>query len=198
MNRVIPKVLRRIDRLAGVSVDETFLYSIQSGAVLPNLPFLDSASVQVSHSPPFEEMKKIGWITVQDVERRIRRGDVCYLVYVDGALAHYSWVQFKGTMNIVGEAVTKGLEEGQFCVYDCCTAGWAKGKKIYPSTILRIVSDYFTQGFSSALIYTTKYNIASQNGIRRAGFKQCTTLKALRFGRHYFAIPLSSNTPSRF
>jgi hypothetical protein len=196
MSSVVSKLLRRIDRLAGVSVDETFLYSIQSGAALPILPLLDGASIQVSDSPPFEEMKKIGWITAQDVERRIRRGDVCYLVYVDGALAHYSWVQFKGTVNIIGNAVTAGLEKGQFCVYDCCTAGWAKGKKIYPSTISRVVSDYFTRGFSSALIYTTKHNIASQNGIRRAGFKQCATLKALRFGRHYFAMPLSSNTPS--
>jgi hypothetical protein len=79
MSSVVSKLLRRIDRLAGVSVDETFLYSIQSGAALPILPLLDGASIQVSDSPPFEEMKKNGWITAQDVERRIRRGDVCYL-----------------------------------------------------------------------------------------------------------------------
>ncbi|MFI5115098.1 MAG: hypothetical protein ACHP8B_00225 [Terriglobales bacterium] len=189
MGSIVSKVLRRIDRLAGVSIEEAFLYSIRAGAARSSLPLPEGASVERSVSPPFEEMKKIGWITAQDVEQRIRRGDVCYLVYLDGALVHYSWVQFKGAMNILGKAVTAGLEEGEFCVYDCVTAGWARGKKIYPSTISRIVSIYLTQGFSSALIYTTKHNIASQNGIRRAGFRQCATLKALRFGGHYFAIP---------
>ena len=142
-------------------------------------------------------MKKFGWITAQNVEMRVRRGDLCYLVYVDGALAHYSWVQFKGTMEIISNAVTCDLKEGQFWVFDCCTAGWAKGRKIYPWTISRIVSDFFAQRLSTALIATSEHNIASQNGIRRAGFKQCATFKELRFGEHYFAMPLSSNTPSR-
>lgn len=185
------RVARRIDRFAGVSVEGAFLYSIQSGPELPGLPLPNGASIQVSDSPPFDEMKKFGWITAQNVELRAGRGDLCYLVYVDGALAHYSWVQFKGTMEIIGKTVTSDLKEGQFWVFDCCTAGWAKGRRIYPATISRIVSDYFAQGWSTALIATSERNLASQNGIRRAGFKQCATFKALRFGTHYFAMPLS-------
>jgi RimJ/RimL family protein N-acetyltransferase len=129
-----------------------------------------------------------GWFNVSDGLRRLHRGDLCYTVWVDGRLAHYSWVQRSGSHPLTEAGVSVPVGGGEFWIYHCWTAEWARGKGIYPATLKRIVSEHFEAGYRTALIYTTRENIASQKGILRAGFGLVATLRALRVGRHYFRI----------
>ena len=130
----------------------------------------------------------IGPFDVNDGLERLRRGDRCYTVSIDGRLAHYSWVQRSGSHPITEAGVRVAVARGEFFIYHCRTVEWARGKGIYPATLVRIVNDYYEEGCSSAWIYTTRENIASQRGILRAGFNLVARLEAVRLGSHYFRV----------
>lgn len=134
------------------------------------------------------QLLEIGPFDRSDGLQRLKRGDLCYTVRVDGRLAHYSWVQRSGSHPITEAAETVPVESGEFWIYNCRTVDWAKGKRIYPATLERIINDHFAESYQTAWIYTTRENIASQKGILRAGFEQVATLSALRVGSRYFRL----------
>ncbi|MCC6344957.1 MAG: hypothetical protein IT166_22340 [Bryobacterales bacterium] len=130
----------------------------------------------------------IGPFDLSDGLRRMDRGDPCYTVCIDRRLAHYSWVQRSGAHPITEAGLTLPVEDGEFWIYNCQTADWARGKRIYPATLVRIMEDHFARGYNTAWIYTGKTNVASRKGILRAGFRHVATLRALRVGRFYFPL----------
>jgi RimJ/RimL family protein N-acetyltransferase len=134
------------------------------------------------------QLMDIGPFDVNDGLKRLHRGDGCYTVNIDGHLAHYSWVQRAGTHRIDEAGMSMPVESGEFWIYHCRTAESARGKGLYPATLERIVADHFADGYSTAWIYTTRENIASQKGILRAGFSLVATLSAVRIGNHYFPV----------
>jgi hypothetical protein len=109
-------------------------------------------------------------------------------VRIDGQLAHYSWVQRAGSHPITEAALSLPVARGEFWIYNCRTVDWARGKRIYPATLERIVWDHFAQSYHTGWIYTTRKNVSSQKGILRAGFQQVATLSALRVGSRYFRL----------
>jgi hypothetical protein len=102
---------------------------------------------------------------------------------VDGRPAHYSWVQRSANHPITEAGVSVPVGERHAWIYNCVTADWARGRRIYPATLQRIARDCFAEGDRTAWIYTSKQNVASQKGIRRAGFGLVATLDAFRVGR---------------
>ena len=134
------------------------------------------------------QLLEIGPFDISDGLQRLKRGDLCYTVHIDGRLTHYSWVQRFGSHPITEAAVSVPVESGELWIYDCRTADRAKGKRIYPATLERIINDHFAQGYRTVWIYTTRENIASQKGILRAGFGQVATLSALRVGSRYIRL----------
>ena len=135
-----------------------------------------------------DQLADLGWFDQREGLERLRRGDRCYTVFIDGRLAHYSWVQRSSSHPITEAGVSVPVDNGAFWIYHCQTAEWARGRGLYPSTLERIVRDCFSDGDCTAWIYTAKKNIASQKGILRAGFGLVTTLHALRVGSQYFAL----------
>jgi hypothetical protein len=131
---------------------------------------------------------EIGPFEVREGLERLRRGDQCYTVSLDGRLAHYSWVQRSGSHPMTEAGTSVPVARGEFWIYHCRTAEWARGRGIYPATLIRIVRDHFEAGYSTAWIYTTRENIASQKGILRAGFGLVAALDALRVGSHYYRL----------
>ena len=117
---------------------------------------------------------------------RLGRGDVCYLVFIDGRLAHYSWVQRQGLHTITEARATILVKPGDFWVYHCRTAENARGRGIYPGTLDYLIYDHFKGSFNQGWIYTSRSNLSSQKGILKANFSQVSTLSALRFGPRYF------------
>jgi hypothetical protein len=189
MFRFLRRVAARIDRQAGVSVRRTYLYRISK-------PEGWSGTAANDKSPRWEplspervgQLLDIGPFKVSDGLQRLHRGDRCYTVCVDGRLAHYSWAQRSGSHPITEAGVSVPVGSGEFWIYNCRTAEWARGRGIYPAILERIVNEHFEAGYCTAWIYTSRENIASQKGILRAGFGLVTTLRALRVGSHYYRI----------
>jgi RimJ/RimL family protein N-acetyltransferase len=190
MYSFLKRAAAKLNRHIGVSVRQTYLYRLSNADGW-------SAATACDESVKWElllsrsrvgQLKDIGWFEPNDFVQRLRRGDRCYVASIDGRLAHYSWVQRTGSHPITEAGVSTPVGNGAFWIYHCVTADWARGRRIYPATLERIVSDGFAEGDSTAWIYTSTQNIPSQKGIERAGFRKVATLKALRVGSHYFYI----------
>jgi len=134
-------------------------------------------------------LAEIGPFATKDGPLRFQRGDVCCVAFLSGRLAHYSWVQRSGMHPTTEAGLSVPIERGEFWIYHYRTAELARGKRLYPATLQRIVvTDHLAEGYSTAWIYTSRENIASQQAIWRAGFGLVATLSALRVGSHYFRM----------
>jgi hypothetical protein len=184
---LLRKIRGKLSQLIGIGREETLLYIRPSGAKLQDVAGDPGVSISVCSEIPIEQMAQFGWIKKVEVDRRIRRGDQCYVAHVDGRLAHYSWVQYSGYADIKSAGVVRPIPDGEFWIYDCCTAAWARGRKVYPAVLSRILRDYFEKGSNMAFIYTSRHNTSSQRGILRAGFNLHQVLGSIRIGRTYFA-----------
>lgn len=189
MRKLLKKAANRCNTLAGVSLARTFLYKVEKAN--EGLGGDPKTGPNVSWNVLAEEagaLSEIGFFEPKDGVVRFQRGDVCYLASLDGRRAHYSWVQRSGLHPITEAGVSVPVGNGALWIYHCRTAEWARGRRIYPATLRRIVNDHFAKGYSTAWIYTSKENIASQKGILQAGFGLVATLRALRVGSRYFRL----------
>ena len=115
----------------------------------------------------------------------LKRGDRCYVSRLDGQLAHHTWVQTTGLHPITEAGVELRVESGEFWIYHAHTAEWARGLRLYPTAIAKILCDHFRDGFQTAWVYTQDFNTISQRGIERNHFERVAILRALRCGRFY-------------
>jgi hypothetical protein len=127
-------------------------------------------------------------VDLEQCRTRLERGDSCYTVTVDGRLAHVSWVQSSGVHWLRDAGFSVNVQSGHFWIYHCITTPWARGRGLYPQTLVHICRDFAARGAKTAWIYTSKGNIASQKGISRAGFRQIADFPAIRFGDHYLRL----------
>ena len=121
-------------------------------------------------------------------DAKFRAGMKCYVARLDDMLVHYAWVQDSGLHVLKGTGRSRRVLEGELWILACFTAVWARGRRIYPTVLQRILHDYKANGFRTAWIYTEVKNTASQSGIRHAGFALDSRLRALAFRSD--AIPL--------
>lgn len=180
---LMQKISNRLDALVGIGVEATLFYEFVSGDPIPDVPVASGVTVHrvspegsatmLRHAPGKE--RKL-W------QERFRDGDLCYAVFLDSRLAHHSWVKRAGVQPVTEAARRYPVAPGEFWIYHCWTAVWARGKRIYPGVLARIIREHVDEGFTRARIYTTESNVASQHGIARAGFRWCNTLRAFRFG----------------
>lgn len=187
--RLFKRALAKLNHHLGVSVRQTYLYRLSNA---------DESPVAASTEPRVNwelltpagvgRLRELGAFDVNEGIERLERGDRCYTVSIDGRLAHYSWVQRSAMHPITEAGLSVPVREHELWIYHCVTAEWARGRRIYPATLQRIISDCFAEGDSTAWIYTSTDNRASQNGILRAGFGMVATLEALRLGSHYFHL----------
>lgn len=188
-SRFLKRAASKLNRHLGLGVRQTYLYRLSkpgawSAPVLPDprlkWDLLSRAQVgQLRDLGPFDENEGL---------QRLDRGDRCYTVSLDGRLAHYSWVQRAANHPITEAGTSVPVGNGEAWIYHCVTVDWARGRRIYPATLQRIVRDCFAEGDHTAWIYTSTQNIPSQKGILRAGFGLVATLKAVRVGSRYRPI----------
>ena len=170
----------------GVSRSRVYLYRGTKGTEASPIAAAPNVSWKLLVPGEAARLSDIGYFDVNDCGERFGRGDVCYTASVDGRLAHYSWVQRSGVHPIIEAGISATVQPREFWIYHCMTAAWARGQKLYPATLHRIMQEHFGNGYERAWIYTIRENIASQNGIVRAGFEKVSELPALRVGSRYF------------
>jgi hypothetical protein len=196
MHSSLKRVAAKLNRHLGVSVCRTDLYRLSNADARPAVTDSDgSVKWELLSRSRVGQLKDVGWFDSNEFVQRLRRGDRCYTASIDGRVAHYSWVQRSASHPITEAGVSGPAGNGAFWIYHCITADWAKGRRIYPATLERIVRDCFAEGDHTAWIYTAKRNVASQHGILRAGFTHVATLNSLRVGRHYFCIGRRDQSP---
>ena len=183
---LIERISSRLRRDAGISLERTYLYS--RSALAPT-PITVSSDVELRIAPirasEAHLLAALGPPDVAEWNLRFKRGDECFGAWVEGQLAHYSWVQLAGEHPISAAGVEVKVQDAEFWIYNCRTSDAHRGKRIYPRTLQHIALEYFRAGKRAGWIYTTFDNVASQHGIERAGFFKMRTLHALRLGRHY-------------
>jgi hypothetical protein len=185
---MLRRVAGVIDRRAGLSRQLTYLYKSAKPCGWTPAPSEPILTWTLLDPGCVDRLSEIGSFEVSAALERLRRGDQCYTVCLEGRLAHYSWVQRSGSHLIAEAGMSVAVTDGEFWIYDCRTADWALGRRIYPATLARIIGDHFLAGYSTAWIYTSRENIASQRGILRAGFKPAAILRSLRVGTRYFHL----------
>jgi len=196
MFSVLKRVAAKLNRHLGVSVWQTYLYRLSKADAGSAATACDEGvKWELLSRSRIGQLKEVGWFDSNEFVQRLRRGDRCYTASIDGRLAHYSWVQRSASHPITEAGVFGPAGNGAFWIYHCVTADWAKGRRIYPATLQRILRDCFAEGDSTAWIYTSKQNVPSQKGILRVGFNQVATLSSLRVGSHYFCIGGRDRSP---
>ena len=196
MDSFLKRVGAKLNRHLGVSVWQTNLYRLSNTD--PRSAATDndgSVKWELLSRSRVGQLKDVGWFDSNEFVQRLRRGDRCYTASIDGRVAHYSWVQRSASHPITEAGVSGPAGNGAFWIYHCVTADWAKGRGIYPATLERIVTDCFEEGDTTAWIYTSNRNVASQKGILRAGFSHVATLNSVRVGSHYFSIGRRDQSP---
>ena len=183
------KLAAGMNRRVGVGVSRTDLYR-RSKPDGWSAPAAGDAGIAWELLSPerVSRLLDIGPFDVSEGLERLRRGELCYTVWMDGRLAHYTWVQVSGSHLIERAGVSVPVLSGEFWPYNGRTAEWARRKGILRATLERIVNDHFGAGYSTALAYAASWNIASQKGMSRAGFAYVQTFTALRVGSHYFRL----------
>jgi hypothetical protein len=185
MPRLLERALRYGDRLIGVGVTHTFLYRLSRTDAIRAVPAAAELNWSLLTPAQLDRLSELGPFDRLAGAQRFARGDECHIVVADGRLAHYSWVQRSGFHRVTEAGISVPVEGGAFWIYHCATAEWARGRKIYPATLQRIVETHRVAGYDTAWIYTLNTNTASQHGISRAGFTLAEVLTALRIGQHF-------------
>jgi hypothetical protein len=131
-------------------------------------------------------------VDLVDDSTRLERGETCFIGWSDGRPAHFSWVQDRGVHEIRGTWRRDTIQHGDFWIYSCRTAGWARGRRLYPAALVAILRKYKSQTYRRALIYVAEENIASINGVERAGFVLTERIRSLAWRSSLLRFPGSS------
>jgi len=176
-------------RRVGIAIERTYLFK-RSAATVTRGELYDDLDLRIGLVPPadIDSLCALGADNRETWKLRLERGDECCGAWIGDDLVHYSWIQLEGKHAITSAAIEIPLRTGEFWIYNCRTSETHRGRRIYPRTLERIVLDRFAAGSTTAWIYTTENNIASQRGVERAGFVRVQALRALRLGQYYRAL----------
>jgi hypothetical protein len=186
---VCSRIARQVRDITGFSEQEVYLYHRVADEALAASPPPAGVHWTVVTATDRENVLGAMGELPSDLRRRAARGDKCYIAFADGRPAHYSWVQLRGLHVISDAGRPWPVPSGQFMIYHCGTAAWARGRGLYPATLLRIVEDQFLARREAGWIYTTRDNVASQRGIAKAGFREVRAFRSLQLGRVRLPLP---------
>jgi len=111
----------------------------------------------------------------EEVLRRFEAGKRCYAAQAAGALAAYGWVSF--VEERVGELRLRlRLLPGEAYIWDCATLPAYRRQRLYTALLAHILDELRAEGLCRAWIGADADNVASQQGIARAGFQPVADL----------------------
>lgn len=109
-------------------------------------------------------------VKVDTFKRFLSKGDCGFYAYLNGQFIHRSWVTF-GPKKVTQwkQCAPLKLKQGEAYIHWCETVPWVRGMGVYP-TVLNYIIRVLSGRVNEFYISTTADNIASRNGIRKAGF----------------------------
>ena len=153
----LKRVAAKLNRHLGLGVRQTYLYRLSKPEAwsVPAAASDARMNWELLSRAQVGQLRDLGPFDVNEGLRRLDRGDRCYTVSIDGRLAHYSWVQRSASHPITEAGMSVPVGTGEAWIYHCVTVDWARGRRIYPATLQRIVRDCFADGDHTAWIYTS-------------------------------------------
>jgi hypothetical protein len=140
--------------------------------------------------PLFAQVRSMSASKVDQFRKRMDDGDRCFGASSNGRLAHYIWVQAAGNHPLQNAGRTAPCPPGIFWLYDGRTADSARGQRIYPFAMTKVLALLRKEGFRMCLVYTAQGNQASQRGMMRVGFEPTCRLTAIVWRGRAYPLPL--------
>jgi len=110
-----------------------------------------------------------------DIGQRFAGGRRCYAAWVRGEIAAYGWVSLNEEH--VGELnLHLRLLPGEAYIWDCATLPAFRRNHLYSALLLYIAGELRAEGLCRAWIGANQENVASQQGMARAGFQHVADL----------------------
>jgi L-amino acid N-acyltransferase YncA len=134
-------------------------------------------------------LTEVDHIDLEQVRARFRRGDLCYLGLLDGRPAHFNWAQASGSHPASGTGRSFSVKDGEVWLYSGHTAEWARGRRLQPAALTRMLSDARQNGFLRAWTYIRESNSASRKSAERVGFRVARRLRSVWISRYCLPLP---------
>lgn len=135
-------------------------------------------------------LREIWPVPLQKMYERLKRGDRCYSVFLDGKIASYVWCQTSGWHRIQPAGRWMRILRGEVVFYHERVADWAQGRGVSPYCLVSVLQIHRQEGYHTAWVYTTSDNIASQKSKERSGWLLVDMYWALKVGQIYIPLPL--------
>jgi GNAT superfamily N-acetyltransferase len=173
------------------SVERGTLFAFDLSQPVEPLPVADGVFIRAGeeHLNRIEQaMHAAGEYPPGEPRRRWRRGRTPYVAMVGSEVTSYGWVTAEPEpMDDLGVSFT--APPGDVWLYDFATVPEFRGRRLYPALLRFILSELKKQDLKRAWIGTEPGNVASQHGIRRAGFTLVVESKFVgRPGQGHFEI----------
>ncbi len=114
-----------------------------------------------------------------EILKRMEAGRRCYSAWVNGVLAAYGWVSFDE--EYIGELNLRiRLPLGEAYIWDCATLTAFRRQHLYSALLGYIVGELSAESLRRVWIGADLGNIASHQGIIRAGFQTVADMVVVR------------------
>lgn len=127
-------------------------------------------------------LREVWPVSLQRMYKRLRRGDRCYSVFLDGQIVMYLWFQTAGWHYIQPAGRWMRVRSEEIICYHERVAEWAQGRRISPFCYVSVLGEFREAGYQRAWVYTTADNIASQRSKQYSGWSLASKYRALVWG----------------
>jgi hypothetical protein len=111
----------------------------------------------------------------REIEKRLESGKRCYTAWVGDGLAAYGWISFQE--EAIGELNLRvRLLPGEAYIWDCATLPPYRQNGLYSALLAGMLAGLQADQFCRTWIGANLENVASQRGMRRAGFHHVADL----------------------
>jgi ribosomal protein S18 acetylase RimI-like enzyme/bacterioferritin-associated ferredoxin len=107
---------------------------------------------------------------------RLAAGDACLLQSVAGTLVGWAWLSTRSEVDLVPGVVLTVPPDAAY-VYSTWTEPAARGRGLQPLRTLRLFAECRRRGRGRLLCFVDATNLASLNGVRKAGYERVGSLQ---------------------
>jgi hypothetical protein len=164
---------------------------------VPDFPLQPGDSIERLDPSRCDVLREVHPVDLSEDRARLDQNQACFVGWSQGRAAHYSWAQDAGVHEIRGTWRRDTIQPGDVWIYSCRTADWARGRRLYPAAVVAILRAYKSQGYRRAVIYVSEENMASINGIERAGFVLAERIRSFAVRASLLPLPGSAYRADR-